>query len=220
MAISSDTNLVLASGSPRRAEILSEDGFELEIVPADVDEDSILAGNDNLRDGVQGLALAKARSVASALPNRYVLGADTIVVFEDEVLGKPESAEQAVAMLERLNNRQHEVVTGVAVINPAGETHTNYVSTWVKFRSLEAADIAKYVSSGSPFDKAGGYGIQDRSFAPVASYDECYLNVVGLPMCATSELIVRSGFEISGAIECAGHSASASVSPLEMERQQ
>lgn len=213
MENSSDTVLVLASGSPRRAEILSEAGIELEVVPADVDEDSILAESVDLREGVQGLAFAKASSVASNHVSRYVLGADTIVVHDGSVLGKPDSAKQAVEMLQRLNRRQHEVITGIAVINPAGETHTNYVSTSVKFRSLDEEAIAKYVSSGSPFDKAGGYGIQDRSFAPVASYDECYLNVVGLPMCATSELLISSGFEITGAIECVGHSAPSSVSP-------
>jgi len=208
MENSAGTILVLASGSPRRAEILSGAGVELEVVPADIDEDSILAGSTDLRNSVQRLALAKADLVASEYLDRFVLGADTIVVADGLVLGKPKSDEQAIDMLNRLNSRRHEVITGVAVINPAGETHTNYVSTSVKFRSLDEDAIAKYVSSGSPFDKAGGYGIQDRSFAPVASYDECYLNVVGLPMCATSELLNSSGFQISGAVECARHGAS------------
>ena len=215
-----ERRLILASGSPRRAEILSEAGFDLEISPADIDEDAILSNSGVLVDAVQALALAKAQSIASVRSGEYVLGADTIVVLDGEVLGKPGSAGEAVEMLQQLNGRQHDVITGVAVVNPAGETHTKHVSTSVIFRTLDEREIAEYVSSGSPCDKAGGYGIQDSSFAPVASYDECYLNVVGLPMCATSELIVRSGFEISGAIECAGHSASASVSPLEMERQQ
>lgn len=198
---------MLASGSPRRAQILSEAGFDLEIVLADVDEDGILAQGDSLVEAVQSLALAKARSVADTRSGEYVIGADTVVVLDGDFLGKPETPEQAVAMLQRLNNRRHEVITGVGVINPAGETHAKHVSTSVKFRSLDEDAIANYVSSGSPFDKAGGYGIQDRSFAPVASYDGCYLNVVGLPMCATSELLEQSGLRGPGAVTCAGHFA-------------
>jgi MAF protein len=203
----STTKLILASGSPRRAQILSEAGCELEIVTADVDEDGILAQGESLVESVQTLALAKASSVADTRSGKYVLGADTIVVMDDEVFGKPETADQAVEMLRRLNNRRHEVITGVAVINPAGETHTKHVSTSVMFRSLDEDAITDYVCSGSPFDKAGGYGIQDSSFAPVASYDGCYLNVVGLPMCATSELLKKSGFGELHAVKCAGHSA-------------
>lgn len=206
--------LILASGSPRRAEILSDAGIDFEISPADIDEDAVLANGAELVDAVKELALAKAQSVASRRSDRhilageYVLGADTIVVLDGEVLGKPGSAADAVEMLQRLNGKQHEVITGIAVVNPAGETHTKHVSTSVFFRNLDEGEIAEYVSSGSSLDKAGGYGIQDRSFAPVASYDECYLNVVGLPMCAASELLGQSGFPLSAGISCAGHADS------------
>jgi MAF protein len=200
--------LILASGSPRRVQILSEAGIDLEISPADIDEDEVLANGGELVDAVQALALAKAQSVALVRTGEYVLGADTIVVLDGEVLGKPGSAAHAVEMLQRLNGRQHKVVTGVALVNPVGETHTKHVSTSVIFRTLNEREIAAYVSSGSPLDKAGGYGIQDRSFAAVASYDECYLNVVGLPMCATSELLDQSGFPLSAAISCIGHADS------------
>ena len=200
--------LILASGSPRRAQILSEAGIDLEISPADIDEDAVLANGGELVDAVQELALAKAQSVGYGHLGEYVLGADTIVVLDGEVLGKPGSAADAVEMLQQLSGKQHVVITGVAVVNPAGETHTNYVSTSVIFRTLDEGEIAEYVSSGSPFDKAGGYGIQDRSFAPVASYDECYLNVVGLPMCAASELLIQSGFPLSAGISCIGHADS------------
>ena len=207
MTSSSNTKLVLASGSPRRAQILGEAGISLEIVPADIDEDAVFAAamNGELSAAVEALAFAKAKSIAETRVGEYVLGADTIVVLNDEVLGKPGSTEEAVSMLRRLNDRSHEVITGVAIVNPAGETHTNHVSTAVKFRRLDEDAIAEYVSSGSPFDKAGGYGIQDDSFDPVASYDECYLNVVGLPMCVTSELLEQSGFVLSGALKCASH---------------
>ncbi len=209
MTSSSNTKLVLASGSPRRAQILGDAGITLEVVPADIDEDAVFesALNGELSAAVQELALAKANSIAETRAGEYVLGADTIVVLDGEVLGKPGSADEAVSMLRMLNDRSHEVITGVAVVNPAGETHTKHVSTAVKFRRLDEDAIAEYVSSGSPFDKAGGYGIQDDSFATVASYDECYLNVVGLPMCATRELLEQSGFVLSVALNCDGHVA-------------
>ncbi len=207
MPSSARGRLVLASRSPRRAQILSTAGIEFVVIPAEIDEDGILARSGDLRNAVQVLALAKARSIAESGSGSYVLGADTIVVQHGEVLGKPDSPQHAVEMLRRLSAQEHEVITGVALVNPAGDSHTKCVSTSVTFRSLDDEAIAKYVSSGLPFDKAGGYGIQDRSFAPVASYDNCYLNVVGLPMCATSELLRRSGFVQSGAIDCPGHGA-------------
>ncbi|MBT5252749.1 MAG: septum formation protein Maf [Chloroflexi bacterium] len=206
MVSSSVTKLVLASGSPRRAEILSESGFDLKIIPASVDEDAILTQGSDLVSAVRALALAKASYVAGSNVGEFVLGADTIVVFENEVFGKPESSEQACEMLNRLSGRQHKVVTGVAIVNPVGQSHTKFVSTSVVFRNLEDDEISKYVSSDLSLDKAGGYGIQDSSFAPVASYDECYLNVVGLPMCATSDLLEKSGFEIGESLVCTGHS--------------
>ena len=206
MVSSSVTKLVLASGSPRRAEILSESGFDLKIIPASVDEDAILTQGSDLVSAVRALALAKASYVAGSNVGEFVLGAETIVVFENEVFGKPESSEQACEMLNRLSGRQHKVVTGVAIVNPVGQSHTKFVSTSVVFRNLEDDEISKYVSSDLSLDKAGGYGIQDSSFAPVASYDECYLNVVGLPMCATSDLLEKSGFEIGESLACTGHS--------------
>ena len=208
MVSSSGTKLVLASGSPRRAEILSDAGITLAIQPASVDEDAILAKGPDLVSAVQQLALAKASFVAELNIGEFVLGADTIVVFENEVFGKPESSTEALAMLNRLSGRRHEVITGIAVVNPTGESHTKFVSTSVVFRNLEDNEISEYVSTGLPLDKAGGYGIQDSSFAPVASYDECYLNVVGLPMCATSDLLEESGFEIDASLVCAGHAVS------------
>jgi len=208
MVSSSGTKLVLASSSPRRMEILSDAGITLAIEPASVDEDAILAKGPDLVSAVQKLALAKTMFVAELSVGEFVLGADTIVVFENEVFGKPKSSTEALAMLNRLSGRRHEVITGVAVVNPAGESQTKFVSTSVVFRNLDDSEISEYVSTGLPLDKAGGYGIQDSSFAPVASYDECYLNVVGLPMCASSDLLEESGFEIGVSLACAGHAVS------------
>lgn len=197
--------LILASRSLRRAEILVEEGIDFDTFTADIDEDRYLSGHGVLADAVQQLALEKARLAGADRPGRYVLGADTIVVLDGEVLGKPESSSCAVEMLHRLSGRSHEVITGVAVVNPAGESHTDFASTAVRFRRLSDEEISNYVSSGSPLDKAGGYGIQDRSFAPVESYDECYLNVVGLPMCVTIRLLEKSGLQRSGVATCRGH---------------
>ena len=200
--------LILASGSPRRAEILSGAGFQLEVVPSGVDEKKLFTADTDLPRAVEHLALSKAKSVSVSRLNRYVLGADTIVVLDHRVLGKPESSAQATAMLNALSGRNHEVITGVAVIDPSGDTQTISVKTLVTMRGLSNGEIAKYIASGSPYDKAGGYGIQDRSFAPVETYGDCYLNVVGLPMCATLELLQGSGLLRSDMFStsiCDGH---------------
>lgn len=205
MANSEKQRLTLASGSPRRTQILSDAGFQFDVAPAEIDEDAFLVDAEDFSKAVEVLALGKAESIAAGRPDEYVLGADTIVVLDGVVLGKPTSADQAHAMLRSLSGRSHEVITGVAIINPVKEPHTKYVRTSVIFRSLNDDEIANYVSSGSPFDKAGGYGIQDGSLAPVTSYDECYLNVVGLPMCTTSELLQQSGFLNPDGVACPGH---------------
>ncbi len=202
--------LILASKSPRRAEILGDAGIEVKIISADIDEESFFSAQESsskrqsISDAVQRLALEKARSVAAFNPDDFVLGADTVVALDGRVFGKPGSPDDAADMLRQLSGRSHDVITGVAVVGPDGEFKTNFVSTSVLFRSLGDDEIADYVASGQPFDKAGGYGIQDSFFAPVSSYDDCYLNVVGLPMCATSELLENTGL-IPGEIACLGH---------------
>ncbi|MCZ6539321.1 MAG: Maf family protein [Chloroflexi bacterium] len=203
----SDRNrvLILASRSPRRAEILGEAAIEFRVVTTDIDEDELLSGSPRLADAVQQVALEKARTAAELTRGSVVLGADTVVALDGEVLGKPSSPGHAIEMLQRLKGRSHDVITGVAVVGPAGESHTGFVSTAVRFRELDDDEIADYVATGSPFDKAGGYGIQDSLFAPVESYDDCYLNVVGLPMCVTSELLENTGLLPPGNITCRGH---------------
>ena len=177
-------------------------------MPSGVDEKKLFTADTDLPRAVEHLALSKAKSVSVSRLNRYVLGADTIVVLDHRVLGKPESSAQATTMLNALSDRNHEVITGVAVIDPTGDYQTISVRTSVTMRRLGLDEIANYVASGSPYDKAGGYGIQDRSFAPVTSYDDCYLNVVGLPMCATLELLQGSGLFRSDMLStniCGGH---------------
>ena len=149
--------LILASGSPRRAKILSGAGFQLEVVPSGVDEKKLFTADTDLPRAVEHLALSKAKSVSVSRLNRYVLGADTIVVLDHRVLGKPESSAEATEMLNALSDRNHEVITGVAVIDPTGDYQTMSVRTLVNMRRLALGEIANYVASGSPYDKAVSY---------------------------------------------------------------
>ena len=205
LVISSSNSLVLASASPRRAKILSEAGFTLTIQPSHVYENGILQTTADVNKAVMKLALFKASAVIASNGRKYVLGADTIVLFEEDILGKPESPKEASKILNRLSGQTHEVITGVAIVNPEGLMFTSHVRTSVNFKILNSELISSYVSTGAPFDKAGGYGIQDSSFDAVESYDGCYLNVVGLPMCAVANLLEISGFQLKKRVSCQGH---------------
>lgn len=137
---------------------------------------------------VEFLALSKAREVAGQYPGTVVLGADTIVVVEGEVLGKPADRAEAIAMLERLAGREHLVMTGVALVR--GErVLVSHEETTVRFGPLTRAQIERYVDSGEPMDKAGGYGIQGRGAALVHSVEGDYYNVVGLPLYRTIQMM-------------------------------
>jgi septum formation protein len=182
--------LLLASASPRRAELLRAAGIRFEVAPADVDE--------RQRDGedaeayVRRLAAAKASRVAAAHPGRAVLGADTTVVVSGEVLGKPRDAEEAAAMLGRLSGRSHRVLTGVCLISPDGRVDVAVATTTVEFRALSPADIDAYVASGEPMDKAGAYAIQGGAGTFVTRIEGDFDNVVGLPV-ALIQAMCRGG---------------------------
>ena len=172
--------LVLASRSPRRAELLTRAGYRFEVAPADV--------NERRRDGeaparlVRRLAWKKAAVVAARHPGAVVLGADTVVVVGGAVvLGKPHGDADAARMLQRLSGRAHEVLTGVAVRAPH-RRRAGVQSTRVVFRALSPEDVAWYVASGEPVDKAGGYAIQGRASRFVTRIEGSYTNVVGLPI--------------------------------------
>ncbi len=140
------------------------------------------------------LALAKARSVARRLRSAVVLGADTAVVLNGEVFGKPESPEDARRMLRALRGREHEVVTGVALVEaPAGRETATAVVTRVLMRAYAEAEIAAYIASGEPFDKAGAYAVQGAGGALVAKVEGCYTNVVGLPLTTARALLAEWG---------------------------
>lgn len=183
--------LVLASASPRRADLLRQLGVPFEVVPSGIAE-TLPPGP--VREAVQALALAKARAVAGRVGLAVVLGADTAVVLAGEVFGKPESPEDARRMLRALRGREHEVITAVALVEaPSGREETAAVVSRVLMREYSEAEIEAYVASGEPFDKAGAYAVQAAAGALVAKVDGCYTNVVGLPRTTTRRLLEAWG---------------------------
>ena len=183
--------LVLASQSPRRAELIGRLGLQPEIVPADLDE-RYLAG-ETPEGHAERLARDKAQAVAAAHPDALVIGSDTIVVIDGDVLGKPRGAAHAVEMLLRLSGREHEVCTGVAVAHE-GRVHSGLERVQVRFRMLDQALCEAYVETGEPMDKAGAYGIQGYGSALVESIRGDYFAVMGLPVVRTLELLRRMGW--------------------------
>ena len=181
------TVLVLASASPRRADLLRQAGIAFEVVAADVDE--TLHAGETPEDYVRRLASDKAVRVASAYPGRRVLGADTTVVVDGDVLGKPVSASDATRMLERLSGRSHRVLTGLCLVEPGGTLRTAVAITTVEFLPLDAAQIAAYVASGEPMDKAGAYAIQGGAGQFVRRIDGDLSNVIGLPVQIVTDLL-------------------------------
>lgn len=188
-----DRFVYLASRSPRRRELLAQIGVRFELIRADVDE-SPRAGEDAV-EHVLRLAVAKAstgRARLGSRPPAPVLGADTAVVLDGEVLGKPSDEAQALAMLARLGGRAHEVATAVAVANGARvDTRVSVTRVWM--RSLSAAEARSYWASGEPRDKAGAYAIQGRAAAFVTRIEGSYSGVVGLPLYETAELLAAAG---------------------------
>jgi septum formation protein len=182
--------LILASASPRRADLLRAAGIRFEVVAADVDERQ--HPGEDAQTYVRRLATAKATHVAAAHGGRPVLGADTTVVVDGEVLGKPRNAAEAASMLERLSGRSHEVLTGVCLIGAEGRADTAVASTTVEFRQLTASEIDTYVASGEPMDKAGAYAIQGGAGRFVTRIDGDHDNVVGLPV-ALIQAMCRAG---------------------------
>jgi septum formation protein len=183
--------LVLASASPRRAELLAVLGIPFTIEPARVDEEALTEAHRADAPAALGVALArsKALDVAARRPGARVLGADTLVVLDGTLLAKPADAAEARAMLARLSGRSHEVVTGVAVVEPDGRVATGFEATVVTFARWSAAAVDAYVASADPYDKAGGYGIQGPAGAWVTRIDGCFFNVVGLPLARVRRLL-------------------------------
>ncbi|HEU4794170.1 MAG TPA: Maf family protein [Pyrinomonadaceae bacterium] len=181
--------LILASSSPRRKELLEAAGWPYEAITAGIDE-SLLA-NEEPADYVQRLARSKAATVARRLQSGLVLGADTTVVIENEILGQPVDDADAKRMLDLLNGKWHEVLTGVAVVRVGGETRVDYETTHVKFAEMTEREIDWYVSTGEARGKAGAYGIQGAAGLFIEEIRGDYFNIVGLPIRLVYELTTQ-----------------------------
>ena len=204
--------LVLASASPRRSELLAELGVEFEVRPADVDETP--ASGEPADELVRRLAIDKAQAalVASPEPDIVVIGADTVVAVDGRILGKPADHGDARRMLHALSGSRHDVHTGVAVVSrseagpedgvdvalgPAVRLAVEVVTTVVVFEELTDEQIDEYVATGSPLDKAGGYGIQERGDAFVREIIGPFDNVVGLPLDTVRRLLADVGIQVA-----------------------
>ena len=186
--------LVLASGSPRRRELLSLLGLAFLVDPSGADETPPAGATPE--SVVQSLALVKAREVAARHSGAYILGADTLVTVDGLILGKPRDTADAARMLRLLRGRTHQVPTGVALISPDG-TETALVETaTVTMHPYTEVAISAYLATDEPFDKAGSYAVQGAGGALVAAVEGCYTTVVGLPLCRVAALLHGAGFAV------------------------
>jgi len=188
--------LVLASASPRRRELIAHLGLPFEAAVSGVDE-TVQAGEPP-EALARRLAEAKATEVTATYPSAVVLAADTIVVLDGAVLNKPVDADDARSMLTRLRDREHVVITAVAIAKD-GEVRVEAPSSQVTMRPYTDTEVETWIASGGPFDKAGAYAVQDPAFAPVARIDGCYCNVMGLPLWTTLRMLHNAGIEAQDA---------------------
>jgi septum formation protein len=186
--------LILASASPRRAEILREAGFAFTIISAATDETPF--PNESPQDLVQRLAEAKAELVAArAVGPAIIIAADTEVVLDGRVLGKPRTTDDARNMLGKLSGRTHSVITGVTLVRlPDAERRSFVESTSVQFAKIPDDEILRYLATGEPFDKAGSYAIQGRAGRYVPRIEGCYFNIVGLPLARLTQVLSELGW--------------------------
>ena len=187
-------NLILASASPRRRELLSALGLELEVRPALGEEHP----EPGLNGGETAMRLSRAKCLeiaAGAEEDDVVIAADTVVCLDDEILGKPANEQDAERMLKALSGRDHRVFTGVTVAR-GGRVLSDYEETAVHFRPLTEREIAAYIATGEPMDKAGAYGIQGRASLFVRAIEGDYFNVVGLPLCKLGQMLKELGVEL------------------------
>ena len=186
--------IILASGSPRRKEILSELGAEIKIITADVDENSNETDPEKLAQELaqkKGLAVYQKLLAQNALElSCPIISADTIVFCDDEIMGKPKDRADAYRMLKKLSGKAHTVTTGICIVKD-GIPHSSFSTTKVFVDTLTDDEINAYINSGDPFDKAGSYGIQGIFSKHVSKIEGCYFNVVGLPVNALSKLFMN-----------------------------
>ena len=186
------TEIILASGSPRRKELLARLGVQFRVRSADVDENSTEPDPQTL---VQFLANKKARAVQSLEPERIILAADTVVAFEGQILQKPVSKLENANFIQTLSGNWHEVFTGVCILTPTAQA-LGFERTRVKFRDLSSLEILGYANSGEGLDKAGGYGIQEMGMALVEKIEGDFFNVVGLPISKMLQLAHSLNLEL------------------------
>ena len=184
--------LILASGSPRRRDLLEQAGLTFRVIPSTLDESSVRVSPPE--NHVRVLANAKAMEIAELYPKSWVIGADTLVLMGDAVLGKPDSAARARQMLNALSGRTHRVLTGYCICcKGAGRSFSETVETKVLFKTVSEGEIDWYINTSEPYDKAGGYAVQGLGTFLVKRIEGSYTNVVGLPVCEVMEYLLREG---------------------------
>lgn len=174
-------DFILASSSSRRFELLKKVGMKFRVIVSQAEEDEISV--DNLSKGLINNARKKGEAVAVSNTEALIISADTVVVLDEHIMGKPVDKFEAIQMLEKLSDRSHEVKTAFGLINKKyNKSYFEIVTTTVKFRSLKNEEISAYVDTDEPFDKAGAYAIQEQGALLIESIDGCYYNVVGFPL--------------------------------------
>lgn len=181
--------LILASKSPRRCYLLEQAGIEFSVIPSSFDENSVKLSSPDIY--VRQLAESKAGDISEQYPDSWVIGADTIVLIDGTILGKPGSSTEARTMLKSLSGKTHQVLTGYCICcHRIGRLFSETVKTEVRFKKLTEKEIDWYINSGEPFDKAGAYGIQGIGMFLVRRINGSYTNVVGLPVCEIVEFLI------------------------------
>ncbi len=189
--------IVLASASPRRAALLRQMGFKFTVDPSG--EEERLSPGVEPRALAARLSLAKAKEVAARQPNTLIIAADTFGVLDGEIIGKPHTPAAAREMLAKLSGKTHLVITGLTVLDAqTGRVVTRTVETKVRFKTLTPAQIAAYVATGEPLDKAGAYAIQGQGAVLVEGIEGDYYNVVGLPLAALADVLAEFGVPVLG----------------------
>jgi septum formation protein len=185
--------IILASASPRRSELLTRIGVHFEICPSLIDESDIKIKGSPGQKAMQ-LALLKALDVAKSSEKGLILGADTIVVLDGEIFGKPKDNEEAFRMLSNLSGRSHTVITGIAIVNAEnGLNKVSFETTKVTVSHLTPSQIQAYISTGEPQGKAGAYAVQGKGSLFIERIDGCYFNVVGLPLARMRKMLEEFG---------------------------
>ncbi|RDY24045.1 septum formation inhibitor Maf [Romboutsia maritimum] len=181
-------NIILASASPRRKEILENTNMKFDTIKSEIDE--VILEHEPPKSVVMRLAFEKCMDIASEYKNDLVIGADTIVVLDDVILGKPKDLDEAYEMISKLSGKTHQVITGISLINLVSNKKVlDYVVSNVKFKKLSQEDIKDYIQTNESLDKAGAYGIQGYGALLVEEIQGDYFNIVGLPISRLSDLL-------------------------------